>query len=346
MRTVIAWGILTVLGGLGVNAVDAEPETGSTVFSVDLDKNGSTEKIRTQKIATKEDGDFFQLVVEDSSGKSLWEGPKVCDSANRLVFGAWHFGVSLPEVVADIDADGHIELVAPTPQSDVSPTSFRVLRWTGAAFQTVRTSTLLEEGENSGFYPWATTDKTHGRWISKFVKVKDGEVTCEIMDYAGGEGKMGTAVLTVNPRGYRVKNWISPLKPMGDQNQIESPRDAIPSPITAKPPVTSEEEALAKYLCQIGPEDVRNSTGKRLTTVPEILRQDRANYHKFRVRHRRDLDDETFFKTTANRELFNRVPVQCPPALAGSILNGEATVVVKVYRDRIVVSLMGEKGEY
>ncbi|MBI4861367.1 MAG: hypothetical protein HY815_14080 [Candidatus Riflebacteria bacterium] len=117
---------------------------------------------------------------------------------------------------------------------------------------------------------------------------------------------------------------------------------ARPSPIVLAQAGGGGEAPLAEYLCQIGDHDLKNSEGKRLKTVAEILRQDRANYHKFKVRDRRDLADETFFASAKNRELFSRVTVQCPPSLAQRIVGSGAIVQVRAYRDRIVVGILGE----
>jgi hypothetical protein len=48
------------------------------------------------------------------------------------------------------------------------------------------------------------------------------------------------------------------------------------------------QQLLASYAAHIGPEDLRNSQGDRLREPWQVLRQDRANFHRFGIRHRGD----------------------------------------------------------
>jgi hypothetical protein len=61
---------------------------------------------------------------------------------------------------------------------------------------------------------------------------------------------------------------------------------------------------LAYYLAYIGPEDMRSSKGQPVTTLGGVLQQDRANVHRFGIRHARDEYDPIF----ANRALRARIP--------------------------------------
>ncbi|MEM7074212.1 MAG: hypothetical protein AAGA28_13695 [Pseudomonadota bacterium] len=51
---------------------------------------------------------------------------------------------------------------------------------------------------------------------------------------------------------------------------------------------------IAYYVAWIGPEDMRNSGGARLTDFGAVLQQDRANYHRFGIRHPQDEGDPVF----------------------------------------------------
>lgn len=53
-------------------------------------------------------------------------------------------------------------------------------------------------------------------------------------------------------------------------------------------------DLIAEYLTFLGPNDTRNSSGKRLTKFGDILAQDRANYHRFGVRDDYDSSDPIF----------------------------------------------------
>ena len=59
------------------------------------------------------------------------------------------------------------------------------------------------------------------------------------------------------------------------------------------------------YCAVIGPKDRMGSTGYALHTVAEIIRQERANYHKFGIIDEGDQDD-SFFTTTQRRGLIEK----------------------------------------
>lgn len=63
-------------------------------------------------------------------------------------------------------------------------------------------------------------------------------------------------------------------------------------------------QQIESYYAWIGPEDMRNSRGVRLTTLGAILQQDRANWHRFGIRHREDEGDRLF----GDRAVRARIP--------------------------------------
>ena len=62
----------------------------------------------------------------------------------------------------------------------------------------------------------------------------------------------------------------------------------------------SADEVMGEYLAWLGPEDIYNSSGVRLTSFGSILAQDRANFHRFGIRHDLDTTDR-FFGDRATR---------------------------------------------
>ncbi|MCY4335525.1 MAG: hypothetical protein OXC60_12760 [Litoreibacter sp.] len=59
-------------------------------------------------------------------------------------------------------------------------------------------------------------------------------------------------------------------------------------------PSLAQERLLAQYVADIGPEDHYNSSGTRLTSFAALIAQDRANYHRFGIRHDDDGADPIF----------------------------------------------------
>ena len=117
-------------------------------FQADLNADGKAETIEVRYSGRGESGDYYHIVVLDADGNSVWSGPKTKEENDPLVFGSWHFGASLPQAVGDMDGDGAVELIAPAPQSDVSPTTFRILRWNASGFKPLKTVTYLATGNN------------------------------------------------------------------------------------------------------------------------------------------------------------------------------------------------------
>ncbi len=92
-------------------------------------------------------------------------------------------------------------------------------------------------------------------------------------------------------------------------------------------------DGLTFYGAEIGPQDHLNSKGQSLGRLREVLRQDRANYHLFGKRDRRDQADG-FFQKAERRGLFDRAQIRVDPRLERDILNGKVTVItVWVYSE-------------
>lgn len=72
----------------------------------------------------------------------------------------------------------------------------------------------------------------------------------------------------------------------------------------SSPLLAQEWNQLAYYFAYIGPEDMRSSTGQPVRTLGGVLQQDRANVHRFGIRHMQDEFDPVF----ANRALRSRIP--------------------------------------
>jgi hypothetical protein len=101
------------------------------------------------------------------------------------------------------------------------------------------------------------------------------------------------------------------------------------------------DDLIGSYTAYISQADIHNSKGQKLTQVWQILRQDRANFHKFGIR---DPEDETdiFFASLSNREKFERMILNggVTPGAKQMLLNGGAMVFVEVFgRDGIGYSV-------
>jgi hypothetical protein len=74
--------------------------------------------------------------------------------------------------------------------------------------------------------------------------------------------------------------------------------------IASSPLSAQDWSQISHYIAYIGPEDMRSSDGQPVTTLGGVLQQDRANYHRFGIRHAEDEGDPVF----ADPALRARIP--------------------------------------
>lgn len=89
---------------------------------------------------------------------------------------------------------------------------------------------------------------------------------------------------------------------------------------------------IESYIAQIGYQDLYNSSGQRLTRPWQVIRQDRANYHRFGRRDRLDQGD-SFFADELNRSVMEDLVSKgsISPAAARDILSGDALILVEIH---------------
>ena len=101
---------------------------------------------------------------------------------------------------------------------------------------------------------------------------------------------------------------------------------------------TQASAGYDEYCTYISQNDKVASDGYKLSDPASILRQDRANFHKFKRRDRDDGSDRTF--TSANARA--RIPALLDkanndPAVLNAIVRRNIHVCVEVWSDMIVV---------
>ena len=105
------------------------------------------------------------------------------------------------------------------------------------------------------------------------------------------------------------------------------------SPLLAQSSMRSAKDwdVIDSYVAYIGQNDIYNSSGDRLTKPWQVIRQDRANFHRFGLRD--DLDqDDTFFDDAANRETMETMLANgdISDGAAKDVLSGGALILVEV----------------
>jgi hypothetical protein len=98
-------------------------------------------------------------------------------------------------------------------------------------------------------------------------------------------------------------------------------------------PLAQADNLVCSYAAVLSDRDHRSSTGAPLRDVASIIRQDRANFHKFRIRDRSD-EDDNFFNSVKNREDLEQMlrRRKLSPQSSNEIINGTPYVRVSVYR--------------
>lgn len=119
--------------------------------------------------------------------------------------------------------------------------------------------------------------------------------------------------------------------------------------VIAVPAVAQNLREMAYYRAEIGPEDFRSSRGTRLTDFGAVLQQDRANVHRFGIRHPGD-DIDPVFSDRAQRarlpELYRQHGVS--PWFEEMVRRGDPfrlSVFVCGYDDNIAFIAMTGEGE-
>lgn len=92
-----------------------------------------------------------------------------------------------------------------------------------------------------------------------------------------------------------------------------------------------------EYATFISQKDLYNSNGDRLKSVADILRQDRANYHKGNG-DRADEDDGGIFGTAEGRSKFESYPIVLQNLKSADLISGsQGSIVVRVRGRKIFV---------
>lgn len=188
-------------------------------FFADLNGDGRMEKVSVVSYNVTPEEWMGQVVVKGSDGKTLWKSPRFKSRNNRspFLFGAFEFGISLPEIVADIDGDGKVEMMVTPIMSDVRPVDYKLFRWNGSEFVYVQSKALMEPAKGSMKYVWTTPKDGTGGWISAFKPVK-GTNTYKVnvcsMYSTGGQmdNRFGIAEVKPAANGFEIVRWIKPLK--------------------------------------------------------------------------------------------------------------------------------------
>lgn len=95
-------------------------------------------------------------------------------------------------------------------------------------------------------------------------------------------------------------------------------------------PILYAYDGITFYGAEITAKDRVNSEGQPLTTVKDILRQNRANYYVYGVRGKYDQPDD-YFSSKSHRAIFETAKIYVEPTLAQKILYSRNPVFISVF---------------
>lgn len=95
---------------------------------------------------------------------------------------------------------------------------------------------------------------------------------------------------------------------------------------------SDDSELIAEYIAYIGEDDLYNSSGTRLDQPWQVLRQDRANFHRFGISQDEDQWDP-LFDNAENRAAMEAMVRggYIDPEAARILLDGDASVHVRIF---------------
>ena len=98
--------------------------------------------------------------------------------------------------------------------------------------------------------------------------------------------------------------------------------------------MAGDMQVLDSYYAYLGDADHYNSKGTRLAEYWQVIRQDRANYHRFGIQDPYD-EPDTLFDDPNSRALLETLLRQnpLPKSEADMIVSGEVLIGVEIYSD-------------
>jgi len=320
--------VLVFLFGFSLLFADATVELFDTKYNVsldgDVDGDGIMESYKVEKFAKSEFGDYYHLALYRGD-KLLWRAPKVDDSSNPFTFGVWDDGVSMPDMLVDIDGDGRAELLTMPPCGDVAVIPVGVIRYDGK--RAVNTDTyLIMDYNNSNHFSWIESQDYHSPmsntnvgWATGFEKYDDnGTIKTYILYMQEGGNSQGcSALIRFVDGGAEVIRWLGMLD-IANTNKL--------------------------YTARISKKDLYNSRGHKLKKAIDILRQNRVNYYK-NIKETEDTGIHRF-RTLKQRVEMSSMDIEpigmSMRELSRIIIEEHPLLHIRVYNSTLQVSVIRE----
>jgi hypothetical protein len=99
------------------------------------------------------------------------------------------------------------------------------------------------------------------------------------------------------------------------------------------PRLAQAQQLIGSYVALLSEADHFNSSGQRLSSAAAIIRQDRANFHRFGIKDPQD-EGDAFFADEGNRAGLEQMLERgrAEPGVIARIVNGTPLIRVEIYR--------------
>ena len=99
------------------------------------------------------------------------------------------------------------------------------------------------------------------------------------------------------------------------------------------PPSAQAQQLIGSYVALLSEADHFNSSGQRLTSAAAVIRQDRANFHRFGIKDPQD-EGDAFFADEGNRAALEQMLERgrADPGVIARIVKGTPLIRVESYR--------------
>lgn len=131
-------------------------------------------------------------------------------------------------------------------------------------------------------------------------------------------------------------------EPAKKPGPLEPKSKPDPPPKEWSGPATAKTEQPVVYRARLSRQDHWNSRGRPVKRAAEIIRQDRANYHKFYKRDPEDQNDSVFSTTENRSRRMSLLKRAIPSYVATQIKRGTPLIEVKIWSDRMTVSIISQ----
>ncbi len=183
-------------------------------FFVDIDNDRKKEAIIVVFDGFKNGNKFYRIVIIDDNNKILWKSPPVNKFNTPFAIGEFGCGLSMPEIVADINQNNKMDIVISLPQCTSSPQYYKIFEIDSKRKKiSVKYLKALMKVKKRYFRWKEPKFNLHETWVMSFKKaINKNLAIAEIFSERKGDLYHGTALIKFTKRGAKLLKYITPMR--------------------------------------------------------------------------------------------------------------------------------------